>query len=151
MTWLNISIHATPTGRDPSLCRRARSRSCTFQFTRPTRAAIVFCRVTKNCYHFNSRDPTGRDFKSSHPNCCKSIFQFTRPLRAAIKTVAELCIPAPRFQFTRPLRAAMTENDIMRDVVLFQFTRPLRAAIMTEMERKLILGISIHATPTGRD
>ena len=105
--------------------------------------------------NFNSRDPAGRDhknnFKSSHPNCCKSIFQFTRP-------------DGPRLFFAVlpktviiSIHATHTGRDMQRMIpkrlgLKFQFTRRLRAAISSITSlADLPSDISIHATPTGRD
>ena len=124
----DISIHATPTGRDLT---PQESIPCPveFQFTRPIRAAMEIWelqrRITSN---FNSRDPYGpRSSPGSTSGRC-FLFQFTRPIRAAILDVIDISF-CHTFQFTRPIRAAIDIIDVFR----------------------LLRVISIHATHTGRD
>ena len=127
MTRLNISIHATPTGRN-----------------------MVETMETTFPPDFNSRDPYGPRSNETNVSGCYNTFQFTRPLRAAI-TIQGSYFYADQFQFTRPLRAAIvhiqapgltvpisihatptgrdTTAAIYKQIGKFQFTRPLRAAM----------------------
>ena len=159
------------TGRDPVL-GAFRPRAPDFNSRdRTDRDSFLAC-IWAAISHFNSHDPTsrdgnmqqisglfvisihatytGRDFKRSHPNCCKSIFQFTRPYRPRCVYHCSLNV-----LMSISIHATPTGRDLSESIaylsgfISIHATPTGRDAVCRTLDYDL--DISIHATHTGRD